>query len=139
MPENILIKPSIQKCFDSFIQRGRVLFISAPCGFGKTVLADALLADRSVLRMSVGSPDFSLAALPENWDILLLDDFQLMQEDADQDTLCELIRSKPDKRFALLSRGIPPFPLLHGSCSQQRPGHWRSVLHLFPPILPESA
>ena len=108
MPENILIKPSIQKCFDSFIQRGRVLFISAPCGFGKTVLADALLADRSVLRMSVGSPDFSLAALPENWDILLLDDFQLMQEDADQDTLCELIRSKPDKRFVLLSRGIPP-------------------------------
>ena len=108
MPENILIKPSIQKCFDRFIQRGRVLFISAPCGFGKTVLADALLADRSVLRMSVGSPDFSLAALPENWDILLLDDFQLMQEDADQDTLCELIRSKPDKRFALLSRGIPP-------------------------------
>ena len=108
MPENILIKPSIQKCFDSFIQRGRVLFISAPCGFGKTVLADALLADRSVLRMSVGSPDFSLAALPENWDILLLDDFQLMQEDANQDTLCELIRSKPDKRFALLSRGIPP-------------------------------
>ena len=78
MPENILIKPSIQKCFDSFIQRGRVLFISAPCGFGKTVLADALLADRSVLRMSVGSPDFSLAALPENWNILLLDDFQLM-------------------------------------------------------------
>lgn len=58
--------------------------------------------------MSVGSPDFSLAALPENWDILLLDDFQLMQEDADQDTLCELIRSKPDKRFVLLSRGIPP-------------------------------
>ena len=108
MPENILIKPSIQKCFDSFIQRGRVLFISAPCGFGKTVLADALLADRSVLRMSVGSPDFSLAALPENWDILLLDDFQLMQEDADQDTLCELIRSKPDKRFVLLSRGISP-------------------------------
>ena len=105
---DIIIKPSVQKRFDSFIQRGRVLFISAPCGFGKTVLADALLADRSVLRMSVGSPDFSLAALPENWDILLLDDFQLMQEDADQDTLCELIRSKPDKRFVLLSRGIPP-------------------------------
>ena len=108
MPENILIKPSIQKCFDSFIQRGRVLFISAPCGFGKTVLADALLADRNVLRVSAGSAGFSLAALPEDWDILLLDDFQLMQEDADQDTLCDLIRSKPDKRFMLLSRGIPP-------------------------------
>ena len=69
MAENIIIKPSVQKKFDSFIQRGRVLFISAPCGFGKTALADALLADRNVLRVSAGSAVFSLAALPENWDI----------------------------------------------------------------------
>ena len=43
MTENIIIKPSVQKRFDSFMAHGRVLFFSAPCGFGKTVLADALL------------------------------------------------------------------------------------------------
>ena len=43
MIENIIIKPSVQKRFDSFMAHGRVLFFSAPCGFGKTVLADALL------------------------------------------------------------------------------------------------
>ena len=105
---NIIIKPSVQKRFDSFIRHGRVLFFSAPCGFGKTVLADALLTGRNVLRMSAGQPDFSLSARPENWEILLLDDFQLMQEEPAQELLCEMIRSNPTKRFVLLSRGIPP-------------------------------
>ena len=42
MSEKIIIKPSVQKRFDSFMVHGRVLFFSAPCGFGKTVLADAV-------------------------------------------------------------------------------------------------
>ena len=41
MTKNIIIKTSVQKRFDSFMVHGRVLFFSAPCGFGKTVLADA--------------------------------------------------------------------------------------------------
>ena len=48
MTENIIIKPSVQKRFDSFMAHGRVLFFSAPCGFGKTVLADVLLRGRKV-------------------------------------------------------------------------------------------
>ena len=43
MTKNIIIKTSVQKRFDSFMVHGRVLFFSAPCGFGKTVLADACL------------------------------------------------------------------------------------------------
>ena len=52
MTKNIIIKTSVQKRFDSFMVHGRVLFFSAPCGFGKTVLADALLRGRNVLRQS---------------------------------------------------------------------------------------
>ena len=52
MTENIIIKSSVQKRFDSFIAHGRVLFFSAPCGFGKTVLADALLRGRNVPRQT---------------------------------------------------------------------------------------
>ena len=72
MAGSIIIKPAVQQRFDSFIQRGRVLFVSAPCGFGKSTLADALLEGRSVLRLSAGAPDSSLDALPEAWDILLI-------------------------------------------------------------------
>ena len=108
MAENTIIKPAVQQRFDSFIQRGRVLFVSAPCGFGKSTLADALLEGRSVLRLSAGAPGFSLDALPEEWDILLIDDFQQLPEGSEAQTLCQLIRSDPAKHFVLLSRGAPP-------------------------------
>ena len=108
MTENIIIKPSVQKRFDSFMAHGRVLFFSAPCGFGKTVLADALLRGRNVLRQSAADPDCAIPPSVQDWDILLIDDLQLMQEEAGQQALCELIRSSPERRFVLLSRGVPP-------------------------------
>ena len=108
MTEKIIIKPSVQKRFDSFMVHGRVLFFSAPCGFGKTVLADALLRGRNVLRQSAADPDCAIPPSAQDWDILLIDDLQLMQEEAGQQALCELIRSSPERRFVLLSRGVPP-------------------------------
>lgn len=108
MTKNIIIKTSVQKRFDSFMLHGRVLFFSAPCGFGKTVLADALLRGRNVLRLSAADPDCVIPPSEQDWDILLIDDLQLMQEEAGQQALCELIRSSPEHRFVLLSRGVPP-------------------------------
>jgi len=108
MTKNIIIKTSVQKRFDSFMVHGRVLFFSAPCGFGKTVLADALLRGRNVLRQSAADPDCAIPPSEQDWDILLIDDLQLMQEEAGQQALCELIRSSPERRFVLLSRGVPP-------------------------------
>ena len=87
---------------------GRVLFFSAPCGFGKTVLADALLRGRNVLRQSAADPDCAIPSSAQDWDILLIDDLQFMQEEAGQQALCELIRSSPECHFVLLSRGAPP-------------------------------
>ena len=105
---NIVIKPSVQQRFDGFMQSGRVLFFSAPCGFGESTLASALLAGRNVLRQSAGAADFSLPAPADGWDVLLLDDLQTMQDERGWQALCELIRSEPAKRFVLLSRGVPP-------------------------------
>ena len=87
MTEKIIIKPSVQKRFDSFMVHGRVLFFSAPCGFGKTVLADALLRGRNVLRQSAADPDCAIPPSAQDWDILLIDDLQLMQEEAGQQAL----------------------------------------------------
>ena len=108
MTGNIIIKPSVQRRFDSFLQRGRILFFSAPCGFGKSTLADALLTGQNVLRLDAGAVDFSLAALEEDWDTLLIDNFQQMQDERDGEPLCELIRANPARRFVFLSRGAVP-------------------------------
>ena len=108
MTKNIIIKTSVQKRFDSFMAHGRVLFFSAPCGFGKTVLADALLRGRNVLRQSAADPGCAIPPSAQDWDILLIDDLQFMQEEAGQQALCELIRSSPERHFVLLSRGVPP-------------------------------
>ena len=48
----IIVKPSTAQAFETLWKRGRVLFFSAPCGFGKTVLADTLLDGRPVLRLN---------------------------------------------------------------------------------------
>lgn len=108
MNGNILIKPSVQQKFDRVMQSGRILFFSAPCGFGKTVVANALLRKWRTLCLRADAPDFSLQALPDEWDILLIDDFQLLQEQETSQTLCELIRANPARRFVFLSRGVPP-------------------------------
>ena len=92
MQDNIIVKPSVEKQFDRFLRQGRVLFFSAPCGFGKTVLADALLRGRNVLRQSAADPDCAIPPSAQDWDILLIDDLQLMQEEVGQQALCELIR-----------------------------------------------
>ena len=111
MPETVVVKPAVRQRFERFLSHGRILFFSAPCGFGKTALAETLLSGQKVLRRSAADPEFSLSALPEDWDILLLDDLQQLQEESDAPALCELIRSRPERRFVLLSRGAPPGPL----------------------------
>ena len=112
MQDNIIVKPSVEKQVDRFLRQGRALFFSAPCGFGKTAVAEALLSGREVLRLSADSADFSLPSAEADWQILLLDDLQDMQEEQDWNALCELIRACPERRFVLLSRGTPPGSLM---------------------------
>lgn len=112
MQDNIIVRPSVEKQFDRFLRQGRALFFSAPCGFGKTAVAEALLSGREVLRLSADSADFSLPSAEADWQILLLDDLQDMQEEQDWNALCELIRACPERRFVLLSRGTPPGSLM---------------------------
>ena len=108
----IIVKLSTTQAFETLWKCGRVLFFSAPCGFGKTAVAEALLSGREVLRLSADSADFSLPSAEADWQILLLDDLQDMQEEQDWNALCELIRACPERRFVLLSRGTPPGSLM---------------------------
>lgn len=109
MPESkIIIKPAVKEKFHQFLQTGRVLFCSAPCGFGKTSVAKTLLRGRNVCRLDTGNPDFEAVRADGAWQILLADDLQQMQDEADIEQLCALIRENADRRFVLLSRGVPP-------------------------------
>ena len=107
MPE-IIIKSAIAERFERFMAGGRVLFFSAPCGFSKTALAEALLRGQDVLHLSAGDEGFALPPADGRWRVLLLDDLQNMQDENDWNALCELIHSGADRRFVLLSRGAPP-------------------------------
>ena len=89
MQDNIIVKPSVEKQFDRFLRQGRVLFFSAPCGFGKTAVAEALLSSREVLRLPADSVGSKLPSAEADWQILLLDDLQDMQEEQDWNALCE--------------------------------------------------
>lgn len=123
----IIVKPSIAQAFETLWKRGRVLFFSAPCGFGKTVLADTLLDGRPVLRLNAADTGFALPSLEDAWDILLIDNIQDMQEERDWQALCALIRESTDRRFVLLSRGIPPACLMAFQY-QKRDEAWREPL-----------
>ena len=123
----IIVKPSTAQAFETLWKRGRVLFFSAPCGFGKTVLADTLLDGRPVLRLNAADTGFALPSLEDAWDVLLIDNIQDMQEERDWQALCALIRESTDRRFLLLSRGIPPACLMAFQY-QKRDEAWREAL-----------
>ena len=92
------------------MERGRVLFFSAPCGFGKTVTAEKLIRQTGEKYRSVSGDRVPFEQLIEdpNWKILFVDDLQMMQEEKDLQALCSFIRENPDRRFILASRGLPP-------------------------------
>ena len=58
--------------------------------------------------VSAADAGFALPSLEDAWDILLIDELQRIQEERDWQVLCALIRESTDRRFVLLSRGIPP-------------------------------
>ena len=108
MAKNVLIRPLAREQYDKFMARGRVLFFTAPCGFGKSILAETLLAGQQVLSLTAGEPDFALPADDKDWQVLLIDDLRQMTEEPDQQALYQLIREYSDRRFVLLSRGAVP-------------------------------
>lgn len=106
----IHVKPAIEAQFQKCMERGRVLFFSAPCGFGKTVTAEKLIRQTGKKYRGVSGDRVLFEQLIEdpNWKILFVDDLQMMQEEKDLQALCSLIRENPDRRFILASRGLPP-------------------------------
>lgn len=103
----VLIKREISEKFGDFCQNGRVMFFTAPCGFGKTVVAGKLLSKKRVAEVCAEKDGFDKLGR-KSWDFMLADELQNLSDSEKQQSLCALIRDNPDKRFVLLSRGNLP-------------------------------
>lgn len=108
MPVPVVIPRLLQERFATAWVHCRIFLFSAPCGCGKTTMAKKLLSRYSVCERSAGEQDFLAKSLPENCEVLLVDDFQFLKDNEQQQALCELIRSSQNLRFVLLSRGKTP-------------------------------
>lgn len=106
MDNNIVISPALRRRFEEAWKACQVILFSAPCGFGKTTSALALLEGRSFLRWDA----LEQALPPERFDCetALLDNIQLVRDPELQQNLAASIRDLPGTRFVLLSRGPAP-------------------------------
>ena len=108
MNRHIILKSDLEETFRNEMNTGRIVFFSAPCGFGKTTTAEALVEGKKVKKLSAETADFKIPEVDGTWDILLIDQFQYFIEDEFKDSLCSLIRENPQLRFLFLSRGAAP-------------------------------
>ena len=109
--DEIIIAPALRADFSAAMERGRAVLFSAPCGYGKTAVARALLGGRQTAYVDARAADFTLPDACGDWDTLLLDELPALRGE-DCRALCALLRDAPDKRFVLLSRGPVPGWLL---------------------------
>lgn len=54
MEDHITIKPALAEKFKTAMRQSRVIFFSAPCGFGKSTTAEYLLSGRKISRVDAG-------------------------------------------------------------------------------------
>ncbi len=106
MNGKVFIHSATEEKFRYMMEYGRILLFCAPCGFGKTTVARELLKNKRFYECSAEKLNF--AALSESYDVLLVDNLQLLQEQDRQQLLCDFIRENPQKRFVFLSRGLAP-------------------------------
>lgn len=105
---NDVVTPALREAFEAGWQTCRVIFFSAPCGFGKTTTADVLLAGQTVCRRSAAQPDDLSAPLDATCNAVLIDEVHLLKNPVDQQTVCGWINANPNVHFVLLSRGALP-------------------------------
>lgn len=104
----VVIKPSLREQFLQGWAQCRVIFFSAPCGFGKSTAATALLSHHKTCVFSAEDPEFLREPVPKNVDAIVIDSLPALKDPEDQQTLCAWIRENPELHFVILSRGVLP-------------------------------
>lgn len=108
MKPNIVLKPTLAKKFNNAMKNGRIVFFSAPCGCGKSVSARELLKGKNVKEVMADFLDAHSFDPSSDWEVLLIDNLQLLTSEEKQRELTELIKKCPERKFVFLSRGAVP-------------------------------
>lgn len=66
--------------FRMFLNSGRIMYFFAPCGFGKTAVANELLKNKKYIRLSPESGEITADVLKKA-DIVLIDGMQRMDSE----------------------------------------------------------
>ncbi len=104
----IFIKPSLAEKFNSSWEKCRVIFFSAACGFGKTTAARKLLEGRKTAWFDAGETGFDGKSFPAGYDAVAIDNFQMMRDEKDHQTVLSWIREHDNVHFVFMSRGVTP-------------------------------
>lgn len=104
----VVIPELLRERFALAYRHNRVLLFHAPCGCGKTVMAQELLKPYKTCRISAADDAFSPVLVPDDCEALIVEDLQLLEDGAPRQALCELIRTQKNRHFVLLSRGTVP-------------------------------
>ena len=118
----MLIRQELKDQFSDAIKNDRIIFFSAPCGCGKTMTSKALLEELSITYIECQAADMSIPDKFGKNEVLLIDDFQLIDENIRAE-LERLIKKETRLKIVILSRGIVPGWLM--------PYKMTGVLHLF--------
>lgn len=104
----IIIKPLLEKLFWNGWKQHQIIMFTAPCGFGKTTVAKALLSKEKVCEISVLDSEFLPEDILHKSTVVLIDDLQYLLDRKKQRRLCDLILARADLHFVFLSRGHLP-------------------------------
>ncbi|MGL4790226.1 MAG: LuxR C-terminal-related transcriptional regulator [Anaerotignaceae bacterium] len=107
MNENIKITlpQRLQERFEFSFKHNRILIFHAPCGFGKTCMARELTKKYNSHYISVADKNFSLDKITHDFDVLIIDDLQMVKSTDHKQAISDLVRTKKDKKFLLITRG----------------------------------
>jgi len=103
----VIMNAAFAERFHAAYNRCRVIMFSAPCGCGKTTVIPALLSGQNYSVRSAAEDGFLLPVVPGT-KTLVLDDLHLVTDTEEQNQICQMIRSHPNVKFLLLSRGTVP-------------------------------
>lgn len=103
-----IVTSAIRELFEYGWQKYRVIYFGAPCGFGKTAVARAMLTGHSVCERSAMRAEGLTAPIPAGCDVVMIDDVHMMWNSEDQLAVCSWINEKPSRTVVLLGRGDLP-------------------------------
>ena len=128
----VVIKPSLREQFLQGWAQCRVIFFSAPCGFGKSTAATALLSNHKTSVFSAEDPEFLREPVPKNVDAIVIDSLPALKGPEDPANALRMdprksgaaLRHFKPRRAARLAHAIP----LYGAFAAHRGQRYKSAV-----------